>query len=259
MEEMNNNLKENNSQKNNTVLIIILVLIIIALGGFIVYDKVLKKHDSEPKTNVTDKKDSENTNQDKDKESEEKNNTKNENKIEEITVDKTTVDKQLEEYKLPLSYAFEKIKYGVNLNYNQELLDSEAKLNFAWGVAEIERLGKYIPEDDVNPDLGNYYIDYDSFKTLYKRLFGEEFDGNLATTIRTYTLQGKILYGIVYTGFFADETYITPNKVVKEGNKYTITIDVYDGATKAKKESQLKIVAEKIGNDYQFKSIMLVK
>lgn len=253
MDGINNNIEVN--KKSNNLVIVVLVLIIIALGSFIVYDKVIKKD----KCNAPVVKETENDNVDKENKPNNVDESTNEPKIEEITVDKTKVDEQLESYQLPLTYAFEKMLGGKNVTYNQELLDSDAKFNFAWGVAELEKIGKYIPENEVSDDLGNYYIDYNSYKNLYKRLYGVDFDGNLATNRYKYTLQGEILYGSSYTGYTVPVIYLTTNKVVKEGDKYTITVDVLDRETKNKKDCQLQIVALKVGNDYQFKSIMLVK
>lgn len=254
MDGMNNNMEVYNSKKSNNWVIVVLVLIIIALGSFIVYDKVIKKD----KCNAPVVKETEKDNNDKENKPNNVDEPTNEPKVEEITVDKTRVDEQLESYQLPLTYAFEKLLDGKDVTYNQELLDKDAKFNFTWGVANLENIGKSIPEDEVKAELGNYYIDYNSYKNLYKRLYGVDFDGNLATN-RTYTLQGEILYGTSYTGYTVPGIYLTTNKVVKEGDKYTVTVDVLDRETKTKKDCQLQIVAEKVGNDYQFKSIMLIK
>lgn len=260
MDGMNNNVKVNNDKKGINWVVVVLVLIIIALGSFIVYDKVLKKDDTEPKTNVTDKndkKDNDDTNNDNQSTND---NLENVPKVEEITVDKTKVDELLEKLQYPLAYAFEGWEYDEKaVIYNQELLNDNSKFNIAWGTANQEKIGKWIPEDEVNYDLGNYYIDYNSFKNLYKRLYGVEFDGNLPTNTVKAKLQGEILYGFSFTGYTVPVIYLTTNKVVKEGDKYTVTVDAFDRETKTKKHCQLQIVAEKVGNAYQFKSIMIVK
>lgn len=239
--------KEKKTKDSSSWLLAVLVLII-GVGGFLVYDKVIK-NDKFDVNQAESNQDTSNNLEDGDETAE----------VQEIEIDGKKIDPELENYLLPLTYAFGEIDANT-VTYSQDLLDDSAKFKFAWGVANLEEIGTSIKEDEVDYELGNYYVNYDSFKNLYKRLFGIEFDGTIPSNETSFVKKDNNLYGVIFTEYTVpDTTYVTLNKVLNQDNIYNLTIDIYEKETMTKKDCQLQMVVEKVNNDYQFKSVKLVK
>ena len=265
--------------KKSKLPIILLAIVLLAgacIGGIYIGKSMNKKEE----TKVEEKK------EDKKEETKDIDPTEDEEKEEIVNVDVAKMDENLE--MLYWGMRFNLDDYGVqganaedfdifgNLKDGEEILSTESKkIQFALMYA-LHFTKNLVLEDakaaeklGIEGSTGIRAISLSDFKKIYKELYGVEFKdlSNYTSKNHQVEIKNNYIQFRQYTGTFewmvCAELHF--NNLVKKGNEYTLTIDIYyrkgeyPEVTFPKSNDQIIIKSVKDGDVYTIKSMTMKK
>lgn len=215
-------------EKNNTLLIVILtvlIMLVLGLGGYIVYDKVVKKeelpsigeNDNENDLEKNDSDINENGN-DLEKNDSDINENLNLTKTEKIEYNKEIKNIWFSLYRVlstNKNFDLNKLKSGENL-----IKTKSDKMEFLW---ELISRDESINKNKDSNGTGSISLKTTDFIMKYKELFNEELTES--DIKNKYTIKNNIVYGEYYTGF-VNEFMLKTQKLNKiDNNTYQLQTD----------------------------------
>lgn len=201
-------------EKNNTLLIVILtvlIMLVLGLGGYIVYDKVVKKEEL-PSIGENDNEN------DLEKNDSDINENLNLTKTEKIEYNKEIKNIWFSLYRVlstNKNFDLNKLKSGENL-----IKTKSDKMEFLW---ELISRDESINKNKDSNGTGSISLKTTDFIMKYKELFNEELTES--DIKNKYTIKNNIVYGEYYTGF-VNEFMLKTQKLNKiDNNTYQLQTD----------------------------------